>query len=305
MRTEMTTKVGSLVLAAPVLTAAGTSGHGAELAAYGPLTRLGGVVVKSLAAFEWPGNPAPRVAALRDGSMINSVGLAGPGVQRWTTHYLPALIDSGATPIASIWGRRVEEFGQAASALGGVTGIVALEVNVSCPNLEDRTKLFSNSPEATAAAVEASKAAGIPIWAKLGPMTPDLLAVAGAALDAGAEALVLTNTLLGLALDGQTGRPRLGGGGGGVSGPALHEVALRAVAECRTAFPDAGIVGVGGVANGLHAKEFLLAGADACEVGTATFADPRAPWRVLDDLTRICARQGVANVRELVGSGLR
>ena len=180
--------------------------------------------------------------------------------------------------------------------------VVAVEVNVSCPNLEDRSRMFAHSPEATRAAVAASAACRRPRWAKLSPNTSDLLEVAEAALVAGAEALTLTNTLLGLAIDAERRAPVLGSGGGGLSGDALHSVALRAVYDCRAAFPDAGIVGVGGVKDGEGAVRMLLAGADAVQVGTATLADPRAVPRVQEELAYWCARHQVGTVRELVGA---
>ncbi|MCU1491051.1 MAG: Dihydroorotate dehydrogenase [Acidimicrobiaceae bacterium] len=299
---DLSSRVGSLTLASPVATAAGTSGHGAELAAYFDLSRLGAVVVKSLAAAAWPGNLPPRVHPLPAG-MLNSVGLQGLGVRAWLEDELPALEASGATVVASIWGRTVEEFARAAELLATAPPcVVAVEVNVSCPNLEDRSRMFAHSGEATAAAVTASAACGRPRWVKLSPNAADLVEVAGAALEAGAEALVLVNTLLGMAIDTEHDRPFLGAGGGGLSGGALHPVAVRAVHDCRSAFPTAGIVGVGGVASGRDAAELLLAGADVVEVGTATLADPRAPLRVLEELEAWCANRGAATVREIVGA---
>ena len=162
--------------------------------------------------------------------------------------------------------------------------------------------MFAHSPSATAEAVEAAGAAGLPRWAKLSPNVADLCEVAGAALGAGAEALTLVNTLLGMSIDVERRRPALGAGGGGLSGAALHPVAVRAVWECHDAFPEVPIVGVGGVSNGEDAVELLLAGASAVEVGTATFADPRAPARVLAELEQWCAREGVSEVGELVGA---
>ncbi len=300
MRTDLSTTVGSLALPNPVMTASGTSGHGSELSAYGDLSALGAVVVKSLSAEPWPGNPAPRVHEAAAG-MLNSVGLQGPGIERWLTDDLPALRASGARVVVSVWGRRVKDFEAVARALDGVEGISALEVNVSCPNLEDRAKMFAHSPVATAEAVQAAAVAGIPRWAKLSPNVADLVEIADAALAGGAESLTLVNTLLGMAIDPATRRPLLGAGGGGLSGPALHPVAVRAVFECRAAHPGAGIVGVGGVSDGPGAVELLLAGADAVQVGTATFVDPRAPWKVLASIERWCRRHGVATVRELVG----
>lgn len=303
---DLTTRVGSLVLPNPVMTASGTSGHDAELAAYGGLHRLGAVVVKSLCVGRWPGNPEPRLHELR-GGMLNSVGLQGPGLEEWLASGLIHLQVRGARVVASIWGRHVEDYAKAAGILGeaGVgakaSPVVALEVNVSCPNLEDGSKMFACSSEATAAVVAASEC-GVPRWAKLSPAVEDITEIAAAALDAGAEGLTLVNTLPGLAIDLERRTPALGGGGGGLSGPALHPVALRAVFECRAAFPDAGIVGVGGIFSGEDALELIMAGADAVQVGTATFRDPRAPWKVLSSLERWCRRHGIRTVRELVSA---
>jgi dihydroorotate dehydrogenase (NAD+) catalytic subunit len=299
---DLSTSVATVRLPTAVMTAAGTAGHGAELGAYFDLSAIGAVVVKSLSADPWPGNPSPRVCPV-PGGMLNAVGLQGPGVAAWLIDELPALEASGARVVVSIWGRRVEDYERAASLLAAAPAcVVAVEVNVSCPNLEDRSRMFAHSPEATGAAVAASVACGRPRWAKLSPNTSDLLAVAGAALDAGAEALTLTNTLLGLAIDTERRAPVLGAGGGGLSGDALHSVALRAVFDCRATFPDAGIVGVGGVSDGQGAVRMLLAGADAVQVGTATLADPRAVLRVQAELAHWCARHGVRAVRELVGA---
>ncbi len=305
MAVDLTAQVGSLRLVNPIATASGTAGHGAELAAYFPLARLGAIVVKSLAALPWPGNPPPRLQPLPSG-MLNSVGLQGPGVAAWLEAELPALERHGACVIASIWGRTVADYEAAARLLASAPSCVAaVEVNVSCPNLEDRGKMFSNSSTATAEAICAARGAQRPCWAKLSPNTADLIEVAGAALSAGAEALVLTNTLLGLAIDVEHRRPVLGGVGGGVSGTPLHAVALRAVFDCRAAFPDAAIVGVGGISTGIDAVEFLMAGANAVEVGTATLVDPRAPVRVLDELRSWCEGRGVTRVDELVGVAQR
>ncbi|MDA8268913.1 MAG: dihydroorotate dehydrogenase [Actinomycetota bacterium] len=299
----MRTRVGTVALSNPVLTASGTAGRAAELGAYVELADLGAVVVKSLSAEPWPGNPAPRVHPTPAG-MINSVGLQGPGIQSWLADDLPALVERGATVVASIWGRSVDEFARAAGMLAGARGVVAVEVNVSCPNVEDRSRMFAHSPEATAAAVDAAGRAGLPRWVKLSPNVPDLVGIAGAAIGAGAEALVLVNTVLGMAIDPRRRAYRLGSGaaGGGLSGPAIRPIAVRAVHDCRAAFPTIGIVGVGGIARGVDAAEMLVAGADAVEVGTATFADPRAPAVVLRQLHRWCARHRVRSVRDLVGS---
>jgi dihydroorotate dehydrogenase (NAD+) catalytic subunit len=305
---DLSTSVGSVQLPNPVLTASGTAGHGAELARYVDLASLGAVVVKSLSVEPWAGNPAPRVTEV-DAGMLNSVGLQNPGVEAWLAEELPALVATGARVVASIWGVTVEAYEKAAAALAGAPPeVVAVEVNLSCPNLhgvarsrESRRAMFAHSPALTAEAGAATAACGRPRWAKLSPNVTDLTEIAGAALEAGAEALTLVNTVMGMAIDPETRRPRLGAGGGGLSGPAIRPVAVRAVYDVCSAFPEAAVVGVGGVAAGEHAVELLLAGASAVQVGTATFADPRAPARILGELERWCARHRVARVADLVG----
>ena len=299
---DLSTIVGSLRLPSPVLTAAGTAGHGAELAPYMDLSQLGAVVVKSVAPYPWAGNPAPRVAPVRAG-MLNSVGLQGPGVEAWLAEELPALAAAGARVVASIWGRSVEEFALAADQLAAApTEVVAVEVNVSCPNLEARNQLFAHDPATTAAVIAAvSERVGRPCWAKLSPNTDRLVDVAAAAAEAGAEAVTLVNTVLGLQLDERTLRPVLGAGGGGLSGSAIHPVAVRAVWDVRRALPDLAIVGVGGVVDGWTAAELLAAGASAVQVGTATFADPRAPATVAAELGRWCAQRSIERLSDLIG----
>jgi dihydroorotate dehydrogenase (NAD+) catalytic subunit len=180
--------------------------------------------------------------------------------------------------------------------------LTAVEVNLSCPNIEARRDMFAHSPAATAEVVEATVACGAPRWAKLSPNVTDLTEIAVAAMGAGAEGLTLINTVMGLAIDVERRRPRLGAGGGGLSGPAIRPVAVRAVYECRQALPEAPIVGVGGVRTGEDAVELLMAGADAVQVGTATFFEPRAPLRVVEELERWCRRHRVQHVRDLRGA---
>jgi dihydroorotate dehydrogenase (NAD+) catalytic subunit len=287
---DLATQVGSIKLPNPIMTASGTSGHGTELSEYGDLSALGAVVVKSLCVGPWPGNPAPRVHEVGAG-MLNSVGLQGPGLAAWVEHDLPALSEAGVRVVVSVWGRSVADYAAAADLLSGVgpagAAIIAVEVNVSCPNVEDRSRMFAHSAASTKEVMAATEC-GLPRWAKLSPNVPDLVEIAAGALEGGADGLTLVNTVLGLALDLKTGRPVLGGGGGGLSGGVVHPVAVRAVWECRAAFRDAAIVGVGGVSSGEDAIEFLMAGADAVQVGTATFRDPRAPWHVLRGVERWC-----------------
>lgn len=304
---DLTTRVGSVVLPNPVMTASGTAGHGAELSPYFDLSALGAVVVKSLAAFPWGGNPAPRVHETAAG-MINSVGLQGPGVEAWLRDDLPALAATGARVVASIWGRSVAEYEAAADALAGAPEcVVALEVNLSCPNTEAARDLFAHDASSTRDAMAATAGCGRPRWAKLSPNVTDLVPIAEAARAGGAEAVTLVNTVLGMAIDPRTGTYRLGSGarGGGLSGPAVHPVAVRAVHDVHAALPELPIVGVGGIVEGADAAELLLAGASAVQVGTATFADPRAPARVLRQLTEWAERTGRPRLAQHVGAAHR
>lgn len=299
---DLSTRIGSVELPNPVMTASGTAGHGAELSAYVDLASLGAVVVKSLSAEPWDGNPPPRVHET-DAGMLNSVGLQNPGVEEWLEAELPALLGAGARVVASVWGFTLEAYQKAAAMLAACpSDVVAVEVNLSCPNLGSRHQMFAHSPDATAAVIAATAVSGRPRWAKLSPNVANLTDIAGAALEAGAESLTLVNTVMGMAIDPATRTPRLGAGGGGLSGMAIRPVAVRAVYECRRAYPHAGIVGVGGVGRGEHAAELLVAGANAVQVGTATFADPRATATVLAELRQWCERHDVASVESLIGS---
>ncbi len=299
---DLSVPVGSLTLPNPVMTASGTAGHSDELEAYGPLAALGAVVVKSLSVGPWPGNPPPRVHQAGSG-MVNSVGLQGPGIEAWVGDDLPRLAASGARTVVSIWGQRVDDYAEAATMLAEVEGLTAIEVNVSCPNIEDRRHMFAHSPAATAEVLAAVAANGpaVPLWAKLSPTVSDLAEVAGAALAHGAEAVTLINTALAMVIDLETRAPILGSGpaGGGLSGPSIHPIAVRAVFDVRAAHPDATIIGVGGIMSGRDAVELLMAGADAVQVGTATFRDPRAAWRVLDEIGAWCVAHNVRSVRTL------
>jgi dihydroorotate dehydrogenase (NAD+) catalytic subunit len=303
-RVDLTTQIGSVTLPNPVLTASGTAGHGAELAAYVDLSTLGAVVVKSLKAEPWAGNAAPRVHEVTAG-MINSVGLQGPGVEAWLADELPPLLATGARVVVSIWGTSVDEYQKAADMLADAPAeVVAVEVNLSCPNTHASRAMFAHDPVATEEAMAATAGCRRPRWAKLSPNVSDLRPIAEAARRGGAEAVTLVNTVLGMAVDPATRRYRLGSGanGGGVSGAAIHPVAVRAVHDVHAAFPDLPIVGVGGVTDGDTAAELLVVGASAIEVGTATFADPRAPALVLDGLRRWMAEQGERRVSDVIGS---
>ncbi len=290
--------IGSVQLRSAVMTASGTAGYGAELAPYVDLATIGAVVTKSLAPYDWPGNPAPRLHPVRAG-MMNSVGLQGPGVDVWLETALPELLSTGAHVVCSIWGRSVEDYRRAAEMLADAPDeVVAVEVNLSCPNLEGRGGIFAHDADLSAEVLAATEACGRPRWAKLSPNTDRIAEVARAVTNAGAEALTLVNTLLGLALDPDTLRPTLGNGGGGLSGPAIHPIAVRAVADVRAALPDTPLIGVGGVAETSDAIELMAVGASAVQIGTALFADPRVLAQVRDGLVSTAAERGLGSVAE-------
>ena len=303
---DLTVDAGPVRLPNPIVAASGTFGHGDELAALCDPAGLGAVTVKSLAPFAWPGNPPLRVTEAPGGGMVNSVGLAGPGVDAWIASDLPALEARRARVIASIWGRTVDDYAAAAAPLKRVADrLVALEVNLSCPNVEERSQVFAHAPGSTSEAIGAvvdALGGALPVFAKLSPNVTDLCEIARAALDAGATGLTLVNTVMALVVDVETFRPKLGAGGGGLSGPPIKPIALRAVWEVSRAFPGTPIIGTGGVSSGADAVEMLLAGASAVGVGTATFDDPRAPLRVVDELRAWCASHGITRVRDLIGA---
>jgi dihydroorotate dehydrogenase (NAD+) catalytic subunit len=298
---DLRVDLGRCSLESPVLTASGTYGHGDEVARLGDPARLGAVTAKSVSPEPWAGKPAPRLHMTASG-MVNAVGLQGPGMDAWLAHDLPALRASGARVIASVWGHTVDDFARATAMLDGAD-VLAIEVNASCPNLHSAGDIWAHSARATSEVVRAVRSAtALPVFAKLSPNVTDLTDIARAAVDAGADGLTLVNTVLALVIDAETRRPVLGGGGGGLSGPAIKPIALRAVRTVTRALPDVPVIGTGGVQSGVDAVEMLLAGASAVAVGTANFRDPRAPYRVLDELIDWCARHDVARVRDLTGT---
>jgi dihydroorotate dehydrogenase (NAD+) catalytic subunit len=302
---DLSVELGAVRLPNPIVAASGTFGHGDELARLCAPAGIGAVTAKSVAIFASDGNPPLRVTEAPGGGMLNSVGLPGPGVDAWIMHDLPALEAHGARVIASIWGRSTDEFEKAARALEAVAHrIVAVEVNLSCPNVEDRAHVFAHSRhatrEATSAVVDAL-GSNVPVFAKLSPNVTDIVEIASAALDSGANGLTLINTVMGLLIDADARTPRLGAGGGGLSGPPIKAIALRAVADVARAHPGVPIIGTGGVTTGEDAVEMLLAGAHAVGVGTATYLDPRATLRIVDEVRTWCARNGVSRVRDLTG----
>jgi dihydroorotate dehydrogenase (NAD+) catalytic subunit len=297
-------RLGPLTLPSPVLTASGTFGHGDEVARLGDPGRLGAVTAKSVSPEPWAGKPAPRLHMTASG-MVNAVGLQGPGMEAWLARDLPALRATGARVIASVWGHTVDDFARATEMLDGAD-VLAVEINASCPNLhslDEQGAIWAHDARATSDVVRAVRGAtALPVFTKLSPNVTDLTEIARAAVDAGADGLTLVNTVLALVVDAETRRPVLGGGGGGLSGPAIKPIALRAVRAVTRALPDVPVIGTGGVQSGVDAVEMLLAGASAVAVGTANFREPRAPYRVLDELIEWCAHHEVARVRDLTGA---
>ena len=300
----MSVRVGSLTLSSPVMTASGTAGHGDELAAYVDLSRLGAVVVKSLGAEPWDGQPCAADPSER-GRDAQQRGPAGAGRRGLEDHRAAGAARQGSNGGGrASGGVRSRTTPRAAEAIGGCPdGVVAVEVNLSCPNLDGGAHLFAHDPAVTAQVLAVTESVGRPRWAKLSPNTDRLVDVAEAAAAAGAEAVTLVNTVMGMVIDTETRRPVLGGRSGGLSGPAIHPVAVRAVHDVHAALPELPIVGVGGVATAVDAVELMLAGASAVQVGTASFADPRSVITVLDGMETWCARHSVDRARLAHRSG--
>jgi dihydroorotate dehydrogenase (NAD+) catalytic subunit len=300
---DMSTKLGSITFPNPVFTASGCAAAGQELDQFFDVSELGGVVTKSIMLNARSGRATPRMAETPSG-MLNSIGLQGPGIDAFLAKDLAWLASRKARAVVSIAGGSVDDYAKLAAKLRGQAGIAMIEVNISCPNVEDRGQVFACDPMASASVIQAVKRAapsGIPIFAKLSPDVTDIAAIAKACVDAGADGISLINTLLGMVIDTDTMRPALGGVTGGLSGPAIRPVAVRCVWQVRQALPDVPILGMGGIRTGLDALEFILAGANAVSVGTTVFGDPSAPIRVLDELARALHERGFASLQEAIG----
>ena len=297
-------KLGALELSNPVLVASGTFGSGREASAFLDLSEIGGIIVKSMTLTPWKGKPTPRMCETPSG-MLNAIGIQNKGVDHFITEDLPWLLKRKATVIASIAGNTVDEFVRVADKLRtGGRGLAAVEINISCPNLEDRSNMFAHSTESTAAVVGSVKNAlkRVPVFPKLSPNVTSLTAIAEAALEAGADGLSLVNTVFGMQIDVETRRPKLAGTIGGLSGPAIHPIAVRAIHEIHRAFPHVPLIGQGGIQTADDALQMILAGASAVAVGTMNFVDPRSSINVAAGIAEYLARHGVANVSELVGT---
>ena len=295
---------GKMELANPVLVASGTFGAGREGSSFIDISSLGGVIVKSMTLNPWKGKPTPRMCETPSG-MLNAIGIQNKGVDHFLQEDLPWLLKKKATVIASIAGNTVEEFVRVADKIRtGGRGVAAVEINISCPNLEDRNNMFAHSPKATADVVGNVKEAlkRTMVFPKLSPNVTSLSEIAEAALNAGADGLSLINTVFGMQIDTETRLPKLAGTYGGLSGPAVHPIAVRAVHEVHKAFPDVPLIGQGGVSTAEDALQLILAGATAVAVGTANFVDPLSAIKIKEGIGSYMDRHGVATVAELIGA---
>ncbi len=298
---DLRVTVGAVALPTPVIAASGTFGYGTEFTGMADLGAIGAVSVKGLSVKPYAGKKPPRLVETPAG-MLNAIGLQNIGVDAFLGERLPLLREAGARVVANFWGDSAEEFAACAERLDGQPGIVALELNAASPNRPEWGGILATDPSALAAIVRAVRArVRLPLWVKLSPNVGDVTAVGRAAEHEGADALSAINTLRGMAIDATTRRPRLASVTGGLSGPAIKPVALAMVHALARAVRIP-IVGLGGIRTGEDAAEFLIAGAAAVQVGTASFYDPRAPERVAQDLARWCRRHGVAAARDLVGT---
>ena len=301
MSADLAVVVGGISLKNPILTASGTCGYGLDLEPFLDLGALGGVVVKGLSMKPRAGNRAPRVVETPAG-MLNSIGLQNIGAEAFVRDKLPLLRARGITVIANIFGFTIEEYAEVAAFLDGHEGIAGLEVNISCPNVKEGGIEIGTSPGETHKCIAAvRRSTRLPVIAKLTPNVTDIVLLARAARDAGADAVTLINTLVGMSIDVRTRRPHLATATGGLSGPAIRPVAVAMVHKVRSAL-DVPILGCGGVVRVEDALELIIAGASAVQVGTATYLDPGTAGRLPGELAAWCAAAGVKSVTELIGS---
>jgi dihydroorotate dehydrogenase (NAD+) catalytic subunit len=298
---DLSVRIGSLTLKNPLIAASGCFGYGVEYAGTIDLSSLGGVAVKGLFLTEREGHPAPRIVETPAG-MLNAIGLQGIGVRRFVQEKMPELRASGATVIVNVCGVTLEEYVEVSRILSDAEGVGAIELNISCPNIKEGGIQFGCSLDGTFDVVNAvRKVTSLPVIPKLTPNVTDVASFARAAEDAGADAVSLVNTFLAMAIDVETRRPKISNVVGGLSGPAIRPIAVRMVYECRQAVRIP-VIGMGGIADARDALEFMIAGAIAVQVGTASFVDPFIWPKLLDGVTDYMRRHHVEHVTDLVGT---
>lgn len=297
---NLKTQLGRLRLPNPVLSASGTFGYGEEMAPFLDLARLGGIVCKTVTRAPRAGNRPPRTCETAAG-MLNAIGLQNVGLEKFIAEKLPFLQSCGAPVIVNVAGETIEDFAFLCRALSQHRGIAAIELNISCPNVAHGLDFATDPALAEDVVSHARRATDLPLLAKLSPNVTDIALIARAAERGGADALSVANTFVGLAIDTRTRRPRLSNVSGGLSGPAIKPLALRAVWKCAGAV-SIPIVGVGGIATARDALEFLIAGASAVQVGTATFAQPGATVAIIDGIDAYLDENELENVADLIGS---
>ncbi|GFO61433.1 dihydroorotate dehydrogenase B (NAD(+)), catalytic subunit [Geomonas silvestris] len=298
---DMTVELAGIKLRNPVMTASGTFGYGAEFAAHLDLESIGALVTKGLSLRPKAGNPTPRIVET-PGGMLNAIGLQNVGIDAFITEKLPYLAKVDTPVIANLYGNTLEEYGEVASRLDALSGVAGVEVNISCPNVKQGGIVFGTDPAAAQEVVRlVRRNTKKPMIVKLSPNVTDVVAMAKACADAGADALSLINTLTGMAIDLDRRRPVLANVTGGLSGPAIKPVALRMVWQVARAV-KLPLIGIGGIMNGRDALEFMLAGASAVQVGTASFLDPGAAQRIAAEMEQYLVDHKIASVASLIGA---
>jgi len=297
----MAVDIGGIRMKTPVMVASGTFGYGPEYADLVDLNRLGALVVKGILLEPWEGNPTPRLVEV-PGGLVNAIGLQNPGADKFIAEYMPFLRQYDVPVIVNVWGRTREEYAEVAARFDGVEGVSGLELNISCPNVKEGGIAFGTDLKMAAAVISgARKRTRLPLIAKLSPNVTDMAAFARAAEQAGADALSLINSIPSLVIDTETRRPALANVVGGLSGPAVHPVAVKLVWEAARAV-SIPVIGMGGITGPGPALEFLIAGATAVAVGTANFADPETALKVTGGIEDYLRRHGMSDVAQLVGT---
>jgi dihydroorotate dehydrogenase (NAD+) catalytic subunit len=300
---DFSTTLGNAFFNTPIFTASGCASSGKELAQFFPLKDIGAVVTKSIMNKPRFGRPTPRMAETPSG-MLNSIGLQGPGIEAFLANDIPWLVEQNSRIIISIAGETIEEYATLARKIRSVAGVSAIEVNISCPNVENRGLVFACDPEASRRVIDGvRKTIGgeLPIIAKLSPDVTNLPEIAKGVVEAGADALALINTVLGMVINLDTMRPHLGGKTGGLSGPAIKPVAVRAIYQVHAVLPEVPILGMGGVSSGRDALELILAGASGVSVGTASFGNPHAAIDIQNELRELLIAKGFPSLKAAVG----